>query len=82
MQTNHEILELFPIPVSSTILPLHFSKILPFFYQQEMLSDEKVDSTNYGERSKNSYILDEPECIELKKHILGSIKEYSYEILG
>lgn len=82
MQTNHEILELFPIPISSTILPLHFSKILPFFYQQEMLTDGEVDSINYGERSKNSYILDEPECIELKKHILGSIKEYSYEILG
>jgi len=82
MQTNHEILELFPIPISSTILPPHFSKILPFFYQQEMLSDEEVDSINYGERSKNSYILDEPECIELKKHILELVGKYSYEILG
>ena len=82
MQTNYQVLELFPTPVFTTILSSRFSSILPFFYQQEMLSDEEVDAANYGDRSKNSYILDEPECIELKNHILEHIKEYSYEVLG
>jgi len=82
MQTNYQVLELFPVPVFTTTLPPHFSSILPFFYQQEMLNDKESDTPNYGERSKNSYILDEPECIELKNYILELVGEYSYEILG
>jgi hypothetical protein len=58
MQTNYEILELFPTPVFTTVLPLEFSKITPWLFKQEMLSEE-IDSPNYGERSKNSYILEE-----------------------
>jgi uncharacterized protein (TIGR02466 family) len=82
MQTDYQVLELFPIPIFATTLSPHLGSILPFFYQQEMLDDEEVDSVNYGERSKNSYILDEPECIDLKNHILELVGEYSYEILG
>jgi uncharacterized protein (TIGR02466 family) len=40
-----------------------------------MLSEE-VDSANYGERSKNSYILDEPELKDLKYFILQLVNEY------
>ena len=45
-----------------------------------MLSEE-VDSPNYGERSKNSYILDAPESKELKEFILPLVKEYG-KLLG
>jgi uncharacterized protein (TIGR02466 family) len=80
MQTNYQVLELFPTPIFTTILPLEFSKITPWLYQQEMLSDE-VDSSNYGERSKNSYILDEPESQDLKTYILNSVLQYG-KMLG
>lgn len=80
MQTNFEILELFPTPVFTTILPSEFSKITPWLFEQEMLSEE-VDSSNYGERSKNSYILDEPESQDLKIYILDLICQYG-KMLG
>ena len=79
-QINYQVLELFPTPVFTTILPSSFSTNLPFFYQQEM--DDKVNTEDYGDRSKNSYILDEPECINLKDYILNLISKYSYEVLG
>lgn len=80
MQINYEILELFPTPVFTTMIPLEFAKVVPWFYKQEMLSEE-VDSPNYGERSKNSYILDTPESKELKEFILPLVKEYG-KLLG
>lgn len=75
MQTNYEILELFPTPVFTTTLPPEFASVVPWFYKQEMLSEE-VDSPNYGERSKNSYILNEPECSKLGNHILDIVPQF------
>jgi uncharacterized protein (TIGR02466 family) len=80
MQTNYEILELFPTPVFTTILPLEFSKITPWLFKQEMLSEE-IDSPNYGERSKNSYILEESEATDLKSYILELTTQYG-KLLG
>ena len=80
MQTNYEILELFPTPVFTTMLPLEFSKVTPWLFKQEMLSEE-IDSPNYGERSKNSYILEEPEAIDLKSYILELSTQYG-KLLG
>ena len=80
MQTNYEILELFPTPVFATTLPQEFADVVPWFYKQEMLSEE-IDSPNYGERSKNSYILNEPECSKLNNHILSLTNEYG-KMLG
>ena len=75
MQTSYEILELFPTPVFTTTLPQGFASVVPWFYKQEMLSEE-VDSPNYGERSKNSYILNEPECSKLSNHILDIVPQF------
>lgn len=80
MSINYEILELFPTPVFTTALPLEFANIVPWFYKQEMLSEE-IDSPNYGERSKNSYILNEPECSDLGNHILSIVPAFG-KMLG
>jgi uncharacterized protein (TIGR02466 family) len=80
MQINYEILDLFPTPVFTTMIPLEFSKVTPWLFKQEMLSEE-VDSTNYGERSKNSYVLEEPETIDLKSYILDLTTQYG-KLLG
>ena len=80
MQINYEILELFPTPVFTAEIPLEFSKVVPWLFKQEMLSEE-VDSPNYGERSKNSYILEEPELKDLKDFILELANQYG-KMLG
>ena len=80
MQTNYEVLELFPTPVFTTTIPLEYSKVVPWFYTQEMLSEE-IDSPNYGERSKDAYILDKPECLDLKAYLLTLTKTYG-DMLG
>ncbi len=64
MQVNYEVLELFPTPVFTTMMPVEFAGITPWLFKHEMLSEE-VDSPNYGERSKNSYVLDEPQAVEV-----------------
>lgn len=79
MQINYEILELFPTPVFTTMIPLEFAKVVPWFYKQEMLSEE-IDSPNYGERSKNSYILDEPESKDLKNFILPLVSQFGKQL--
>jgi uncharacterized protein (TIGR02466 family) len=80
MQINYEVLELFPTPVFTTMVPLEFDRIKPWLFKQEMLSEE-INSSNYGERSKNSYILDEPESKELKDFILSLVDQYG-KMLG
>ena len=80
MQINYEILDLFPTPVFTSQIPLEFSKVVPWLFKQEMLSEE-IDSPNYGERSKNSYILDEPESKDLKDFILTLVNQYG-KMLG
>ena len=80
MQTDYQILELFPTPVFSTMIPEKFSNITPWLYQQEMLSED-IDEANYGQRSKNSYILDEPQAGELKKYILDLAGIFGSEML-
>jgi uncharacterized protein (TIGR02466 family) len=87
MQANYEVLELFPTPVFTTTLPPQYGSITEWFYKQEMVGDNDdkddpgVDAQNYGERSKNSYILDEPECKDIKTLLLGISKTYG-DMLG
>lgn len=78
-EIKYEVLELFPTPVFTTTLPDSFGYLTEWFYKQEMAGDsgEKgVDIANYGDRSKNSYILDEPECKDFKPFVLGLAKVY------
>ncbi len=76
---KYEIIELFPTPVFTTQLPESFGYLTEFFYKQEMKGSSEesgVDVSNYGDRSSNSYLLDEPECKGLKTFILGVAKTY------
>jgi len=80
MQIDYEIIELFPTPVFTTMIPERFSSVVPWFYSQDMLSED-VDETNYGQRSKNSYIMDQPEAGELRKYILVLVGVYASQML-
>ena len=79
MQNNYEVLELFPTPVYTTGMPAELSGIIPFLDAQAPNSGSDV--ANYGERSANSYILNEPECIEAKTFILQQVKEFADTLL-
>jgi len=79
MQTNTQILELFPTPVYVTQMPDTLSSVIPFLDGQKPNSGS--DEANYGERSANSYILNEPECAEVKKYVLQHVKEFAEKTL-
>lgn len=74
-----EILEVFPTPVYTTMLPVHFSSVIPFLDSQDM--NTQSDEANYGRRSLDSYILDKPECHGLRDFILQRVQEFGDNIL-
>ena len=78
-QKDYQVLELFPTPVYVANLPNELSSVIPFLDAQPPNSGS--DEANYGERSANSYILNEPECVEMKKYVLQHVKEYAESIL-
>ena len=78
-QKNYNVLDLFPIPVFVTQMPDEMANIVPFLDKQQPNSGS--DKANYGERSSNSYILNEPECIEAKKFVLQQVKEFADNVL-
>lgn len=79
MQNSYEVLELFPTPVYTTGMPAELSGIIPFLDAQAPNSGSDV--ANYGERSDNSYILNEPECVEVKKFVLQQVKEFAENVM-
>ena len=70
-----EVLELFPTPLYTTMLPVELSSVIPFLDAQDM--DTKSDETNYGRRSKDSYVLHKPECAGLSNFILECVQDFS-----
>lgn len=78
MQVNYEILELFPIPVYTTMIPVEFSKAIKVFDKEDMGTDS--DHDNYGFRSRNSYVLDNPECSDIANFILTNVKIYATQL--
>lgn len=82
MENNYEIIPLFPVPLYKTIVPNKLSKVTHFLNNQELFSLETSLGQAYGERSKNTYILNEPECLDLSKYILNHVLIYSKNYLG
>jgi len=74
-----EILELFPTPVYITMIPVKLSSVIPFLDKQDM--NTKSDEANYGRRSKNSYVLNEPECKDLRDFILNAVQDFGENTL-
>lgn len=80
MHSNYEIINLFPTPILATRLPEELSSVISFFDNQEL--SKEGDSDNYGEHSKDSYILDKPECKDLSSFILKQVYEFGSNVLG
>jgi uncharacterized protein (TIGR02466 family) len=80
MHNDHEIIELFPTPVYATRLPERLSSVISFFDNQKL--NEEADEDNYGQHSKDTYILDHPECKDLSSFILQEVYKFGSDILG
>ena len=76
-----KIVELFPTPICMLQLPENLGSIVNWFYEQDITNGEGgVDSLNYGERSKNSYILNEKPCDNLREYILESCQKFGEQL--
>ena len=77
---GEEIATLFATPLYKCEIPPELSTACNLFDNTEMLL-EKVSKDDYGVHSKNTYIMDEPECVELKKFILKTVQYFADTIM-
>jgi len=77
---SHDM-NLFPTPIRLISLPAKYAEVCSFFDEQKHYPTGK-NASLYGSHSENTYILDEPECKDLKKYILEQVKKYNDESLG
>ena len=80
MNDTLEIASLFPTPLLRIDIPPELSTACNVFENTEMLH-EKESRMEYGIHSKNTYIMDEPECVDLKKFVLDLAKEFAQKTL-
>ena len=81
METKHEIIPLFSIPLFITSVPPELSKIKDFLEAQE-LKEPTGGNYQFGRRSKNSYILNESPLAEISEYILKEVENYALNYLG
>ena len=80
MKQQRDILSLFPTPLYANSIPPELSTACNVFDNTEMLT-EKPSRGEYGLHSKNTYIMDEPGCAELKKYVLGEVLGFAQNTL-
>ena len=77
---DENIAALFPTPLLKVDIPTELSTACNVFDNAEMWTD-KNSRMEYGLHSKNTYIMDEPECVQLKKFILDLAKDFAQNSL-
>tara|TARA_B100001248_G_scaffold194453_1_gene149315 strand:- start:186 stop:851 length:666 start_codon:yes stop_codon:yes gene_type:complete len=80
MNDTLEIAPLFATPLLKIDIPPQLSTACNAFEKAEMWHD-KESRHDYGLHSKNTYIMDEPECVDLKKFVLGLAKDFARKTL-
>ena len=75
-----ELAALFATPLLKINIPPELSTACNLFDNTEMLH-EKESRGDYGVHSKNTYIMDEPECVDLKKFVLDIAKDFARNTL-
>ena len=75
-----DIASLFPTPLLKVEIPPELSTACNLFDNTEMLH-KKPSQGEYGLHSKNTYIMDEPECVDLKKFVLNLAKDFAQKTL-
>tara|TARA_E500000331_G_scaffold321736_1_gene336175 strand:+ start:345 stop:1013 length:669 start_codon:yes stop_codon:yes gene_type:complete len=78
--SEYNIASLFPTPLLKIDIPPELSTACNAFEKTEMWLD-KESRVEYGSHSKNTYVMDEPECVQLKKFILDLVKDFAQNTL-
>ena len=80
MNDTLDIAALFPTPLLWIEIPPELSTACNVFENTEMWKD-KESRMDYGLHSKNTYIMDEPGCVDLKKFVLDLAKNFAQNTL-
>ena len=80
MSDTLEIAALFATPLLRIDIPPELSTACNVFDNTEMWLN-KESRMDYGLHSKNTYIMDEPECVDLKKFVLDIAKNFAQQTL-
>ena len=80
MNDTLEIAALFPTPLLRIQIPTELSTACNVFDNTEMLH-KKESRPDYGVHSKNTYIMDEPECVDFNKFVLDLAKDFAQKTL-
>ena len=80
MNDTLEVAALFPTPLLKIEIPPELSTACNVFDNTEMWLD-KESRGDYGLHSKNTYIMDEPGCVDLKKFVLDLAKDFAHNTL-
>ena len=80
MNDTLEIAALFATPLLRIDIPPELSTACNVFDNTEMWLN-KESRMDYGLHSKNTYIMDEPECVDLKKFVLDIAKNFAQQTL-
>jgi uncharacterized protein (TIGR02466 family) len=81
MENNYKIIDLFPTPLFTTQIPSQYSSVITVFDKQEM-GGNLGQEFEYGKRSKNSYVLNDPNCLKFKEYLLTQITYFANQILS
>ena len=82
MENKYNIIPIFPIPVLETPMPDIYSNVLDLFYNEPLRKLPPESQLKFGDRSDNSYILDDPKYTDFSNYILSLVKEYGNNVLG
>ena len=80
MNDTLEVAALFATPLLRIEIPPELSTACNVFDNTEMWLD-KESRGDYGLHSKNTYIMDEPGCVDLKKFVLDLAKDFAHNTL-
>ena len=80
MNDTLDIASLFATPLLRVEIPPELSTACNLFDNTELYLD-KESRGDYGLHSKNTYIMDEPECVDLKKFVLDLAKDFAQNTL-
>ena len=81
MENNYKIIDLFPTPLFTTQIPSQYSSVITVFDEQE-IGGNLGQEFEYGKRSKNSYVLNDPNCLKFKEYLLTQITYFANQILS
>lgn len=73
---------IFPIPIYMNICPVDITSCIDYLNTAELAETSDEVISNYGYRSKDSYVLNNDECTPLRNWLVDCVDEYAKSILG